>query len=454
MAAGEGLDVAESSGTVTFSAEDATSSNKGVASFDSTDFSVSSGAVTLQAERVQDIVGAMFSSNTESGITVTYEDSDGTIDLAVGNTVTVSDGSSSSAIASGGTITFSGTSNEVEVAESSGTITVGLPNNVTVGNNLTVTGNLSVSGTTTQTGSVVTDNNFTGLTNANTGNSTDFGFHGKYVESSTTKYAGLFYDASTDNTFRLFCDTQTVPSTTVDTSATGYAAANLVVNNITGTLATAAQTNITSVGTLSSLTVSGDVTVDTNTLKVDSSNNRVGVNQASPSVSLDLGSNTDAILVPVGTTAQRPSGAAGQFRYNSTLGRFEGHNGTEFAEIGGGGGTNTFTRDSFTGNGSTTAFTLSQSIDDENDLIVFNGVFQNQAAYSVSGTTLTFGTAPANGNTVIVYSVRTAVSGSNTSLATMTGDGSDTTLTLAANPVNENNVQVYIDGVYQNKSTF
>mgnify|MGYP003132465230 CR=1 FL=1 len=455
FAAGEGLDVAESSGTVTFSAEDATSSNKGVASFDSTDFSVSSGAVTLQAERVQDIVGAMFSSNTESGITVTYEDSDGTIDLAVGNTVTVSDGSSSSAIASGGTITFSGTSNEVEVSESSGTITVGLPNNVTVGNNLTVTGNLSVSGTTTQTGSVVTDNNFTGLTNANTGNSTDFGFHGKYVESSTTKYAGLFYDASTDNTFRLFCDTQTAPSTTVDTSATGYAAANLVVNNITGTLATAAQTNITSVGTLGSLTVSGDVTVDTNTLKVDSSNNRVGVNQASPSVSLDLGSNTDAILVPVGTTAQRPSGAAGQFRYNSTLGRFEGHNGTEFAEIGGGGGTNTFTRDSFTGNGSTTAFTLSQSIDDENDLIVFNGgVFQNQAAYSVSGTTLTFGTAPANGNTVIVYSVRTAVSGSNTSLATMTGDGSDTTLTLAANPVNENNVQVYIDGVYQNKSTF
>jgi hypothetical protein len=34
-------------------------------------------------EEVQDIVGAMFSSNTESGITVTYEDGDGTIDLSV-----------------------------------------------------------------------------------------------------------------------------------------------------------------------------------------------------------------------------------------------------------------------------------------------------------------------------------------------------------------------------------
>jgi len=35
------------------------------------------------AESIQDIVGAMFSSNTETNITVTYEDSDGTIDLVV-----------------------------------------------------------------------------------------------------------------------------------------------------------------------------------------------------------------------------------------------------------------------------------------------------------------------------------------------------------------------------------
>ena len=34
-------------------------------------------------ESIQDVVGAMFSSNTETNITVTYEDSDGTIDLVV-----------------------------------------------------------------------------------------------------------------------------------------------------------------------------------------------------------------------------------------------------------------------------------------------------------------------------------------------------------------------------------
>jgi len=76
--------------------------------------------------------------------------------------------------------------------------------------------------------------------------------------------------------------------------------------NITGTLATAAQTNITSVGTLSSLTVSGDATFDTSTLKVDSTNNRVGIGTASPSATLDIESSLPIIHLEdnVGSTAR------------------------------------------------------------------------------------------------------------------------------------------------------
>ena len=39
-------------------------------------------------------------------------------------------------------------------------------------------------------------------------------------------------------------------------------------------------------------------------------------------------------------------------------------------------------------------------------------------------------------------------------ISTMTGDGSDTTLTLSAEPPSENALQVYFDGVYQHKDTF
>jgi hypothetical protein len=47
------------------------------------------------------------------------------------------------------TLTSGGTTNEIETSVSGDTITIGLPDNVTIGNNLTVTGDLTVSGTTT-----------------------------------------------------------------------------------------------------------------------------------------------------------------------------------------------------------------------------------------------------------------------------------------------------------------
>lgn len=61
----------------------ATATDTGLASFNSTDFTVTSGAVTLNAERVEDIVGAMVSSNTESGISVTYDDDGGKLNFDV-----------------------------------------------------------------------------------------------------------------------------------------------------------------------------------------------------------------------------------------------------------------------------------------------------------------------------------------------------------------------------------
>ena len=46
--------------------------------------STTASTITDLTESVEDIVGAMVTSNTESGITVAYDDSDGTLDFTVG----------------------------------------------------------------------------------------------------------------------------------------------------------------------------------------------------------------------------------------------------------------------------------------------------------------------------------------------------------------------------------
>jgi hypothetical protein len=61
----------------------------------------------------------------------------------------------------------------------------------------------------------------------------------------------------------------------------------------------------------------------------------VGLGTASPAVTFAV-SATDAILIPAGTTAQRPTGATGYIRYNSTNSQFEGYGASAWGSIGGG----------------------------------------------------------------------------------------------------------------------
>ena len=77
------IDTTITNDTVTISAKDATTTTKGVASFSTTDFTVASGAVSINAESIQDTIGAMVTGNTETGVAVTYDDTNGKLDFAV-----------------------------------------------------------------------------------------------------------------------------------------------------------------------------------------------------------------------------------------------------------------------------------------------------------------------------------------------------------------------------------
>ena len=120
-------------------------------------------------------------------------------------------------------------------------------------------------------------------------------------------------DAGNQNITNIDVDSGAIDGTVIGAaSAAAITGTTITGTSLVGTLATAAQANITSVGSLGSLTVAGAITVG----------GAVGT------------AATGALNIPVGTTAQRPgSPAIGGIRYNSTVSRFEGYDGSVWLYI-------------------------------------------------------------------------------------------------------------------------
>jgi cytoskeletal protein CcmA (bactofilin family) len=375
---------------------------------------------TALNEYIADTVGAMVGSNTETGITVTYEDGDNTLDFVIGTLNQNTTGNAATAtLASTVTVSDSTANTNFPVVfhdESNALLddTGALRYNPSTGELLVP--KLTVAGTTTTADTVTMEASNAIIFEGATADSNETTLSIVDPTSDHTQYLinqGGYIPVLAAATTTAITSTPAelnildgVTSTATELNLLDGSTANTVVNSkaviygssgeLAGTLSTAAQTNITSLGTLTALTGgTGDFNWDSNTLVVDSSANRVGIGNASPDVSLDAGSNTDAIHIPSGTTAQRPgSPAAGYFRYNSTTGDFEGYTDAWGAIAGSGGGTAPAI-DTMTGDGSDTTLTLTSAPANENATVVtIDGVVQHKSTYSVSGNTLTFSEAP------------------------------------------------------------
>jgi hypothetical protein len=158
--------------------------------------------------------------------------------------------------------------------------------------------------------------------------------------------------------------------------------------------------------TINESSASVDFRVESNghahALFVDGSEDHVGIKTATPAYDLDVSGSTDALRLPNGSTGQRPTAATGIIRFNTTTGKYEGcADGSTFIDFAIAGSAPTFTKESTTGDGSTTTFAgfFSSAPESANNVFVYiDNVYQEPTEnYSVSGTNITFTSAPHSG---------------------------------------------------------
>jgi hypothetical protein len=316
-----------------------------------------------------------------------------------------------------------------------------------IGGDLTISGDFTVSGDTTTVNTAtlsVEDPLIIVGSGNNSSDVVDLGFYGLYdTSTSQDLYAGLFRDASDSGKWKLFKSLQTAPTTTVNTSGTGYAVDTLVANlegtvtgNASGLSATLAVssggTNATSFAD-KSVIITQDSSTDTLSAAAMTTSGSLLIGGSSgPAVgTLTAGSNV-SITNADGAITLAVSAAGEAFKTISVSGQsdivadgvadtltFVAGTGTTITTNAStdtvtiNAGANTVEVDEYTGNGSTTAYTLSTTCTSENNLLVYmDGVFQHHNTYAVSGTTLTFDTNVPNGSKVEAYHM-ISVSNSN-----------------------------------------
>ena len=325
-----------------------------------------------------------------------------------------------------GTTTLSTTASTFASTASNGDITF-TPDGtgkVAVSSNMEVTGNLTVNGTTTTIDSttLVIEDPLIQLAKNNSGGAANTFDQGLFFNRGSDANVSFIWDESADQfAFAVTSgeDGTTAGNVTIDSYA-DIRAKDITATDIDAILGS----NTPAAATVTTLTASGAVELDggnvtinessasvdfrvesngaTHALFVDGSEDHVGVKTSTPAYDLDVSGSTDALRLPVGTTGQRPTGATGIIRFNTTTGTYEGcQDGSTFVSFATAGDTPTISKVSTTGDGSTTTFSgffSSAPAAVANVLVFIDNVYQEPTEnYTVSSTNITFTSAPHSG---------------------------------------------------------
>ena len=419
---------------------------------------ITDGTLSVNSGSIGSAVNGTFSGTVQAQdltATATITGVTGNITTVNATTVNSTSAALTGALTVGTTAGVTGNLTAGNISTATATITTGAITTVNAttlnGTNAALTGNITAGGTVGVTGNLTAGNISTATATITTGdittvNATDINASGTIdstsTDASTTTATGAIITAGgigIAGNINVGGAKSQFTNTTVSTSSTTGAVvvaggvgiagvlsvANISVNtNTIASINTNGAVNIQPNGTGKTIINGGGNGSDTaiggasnaNVIYVDASNDNVGIKTATPHAGSSLHVNsTDSIIIPTGTTAQRPAtNSEGMIRFNTDTSAIEYYDSAEWTSL-----ASDFTvisSQAFAGDGSTVAYTLTEEQTTASCIVSINGIVQAPAeAYSVSGTTLTFTEAPSSIDSIEVRKITTTTTITNIS---------------------------------------